>query len=38
MKIKWIISLVRAAKYEVEHSENSLEILTLYAVSATCIN
>ncbi len=32
------VSLICAAKYEVEHSENSLEFPTLYAVLATCIN
>jgi hypothetical protein len=31
------VSLVCAAGYEVEHSENSLEFPTLYAVLATCI-
>jgi CRP-like cAMP-binding protein len=38
MKAKRLINLVCAAKYEVEHSENSLEFPTLYAVLAICIN
>ena len=33
IKTKGESSLVCAAKYEVEHSENSLEFPTLYAVS-----
>jgi hypothetical protein len=32
------VSLVRIAKYEVEHSEKTLDFPTLDAVLATCIN
>jgi hypothetical protein len=40
VQIKFVLksSLGSAAKYEVKHSEKTLEFPTLYAVPATCIN